>query len=138
MSADHRRVVRLSSLRHIRIRALLQFEITVMVLSAHQRGPIMVTNDLTDIGREVANGESDSAMVGLVWLGAMDQPNMVERHFARFQRQRIGLTVVDLNYDLLPPAEEVLRTESIPMWYLRHGVRSWDDAHGAIFNCTVG
>lgn len=85
----------------------LMFEVTMRVHAADQRGAVRPPRFLTDMGRQVADGDADPGLARLVGTGAVDKQNVVQRHLAGCQNHVRGV-VVGRPDDLLAACQEVV------------------------------
>ena len=139
MGLRDRCMIGLRGLRHVGIRHPAPApKLWIRVDAAHQRSAVVRAGCLADIGRDVADGEADAPHIGRVGIGAMDQPDMVQRHLAGLQLQHAGLRVVDLDHDLLAAAEQVVGAEGVAMRNLVQHVAAGDHPHGAVRGGAVG
>jgi branched-chain amino acid transport system ATP-binding protein len=61
---------------------MLGSKVAVIVLAANQRRPVPLPDRLFQMGRNVAHGETDAAVVGLVGLRSVKQQHMMQRSLA--------------------------------------------------------
>src|SRR5260221_7510211 len=107
MRAGDVRVEGHRGLRQIGFGPLLRLEIAEFVHAAHERSAVMRSDDLSDIGRQVTDGEADPALTRRVWIGAVDQPYMVQRHLAWPQLQQAVARLIHVDRDFLAARQQV-------------------------------
>ena len=59
-------------------------------------------------GRDIPNDKTDAFVIGAVWVGPMDDIEMVKRHLAGLQRHLDGLSLVENRLYLLAFVQEII------------------------------
>ena len=80
------------------------------------------------MSRDIADGEADAAVVGLVGRRAVEQQHMVQRRLAGFQFGIDGVVLVHIDGDLLAAREQVVLVERVGVLHLAL-VRAGDELH---------
>ena len=75
----------------------------------------VLTGGLSDPGRNVSNSKPDTSVIGWIGRGAVHQPDMMERHLARPQRQCYRLCRIHFDLDFLAPGQKIVLVKSISM-----------------------
>ena len=69
--------------------------------------------DLFSQGRDIPNDKTDAFVIGAVGVGAMDDIEVVKRHFAGLQRHIDGLSLVENRLYLLASVQEIISNRVI-------------------------
>jgi hypothetical protein len=126
----HRGVQRHGGGVEIRGRRRLVLEPAEAVLAAHQRradSPDLLVNR----GRQIADGEAETAVGGAVLARAVEDLDVVQRHLAGLQHQVDRAVLVDLDRDLLAARQHVAFTEGVLVRHHLAQVRARHDPHAA-------
>src|SRR5262249_8094034 len=91
--------------RQIGERALFGMKMPEAVGATHQARAIDHAGRLPHVGWNVAYRQADAALGRRVWLRAVDQLDVVQRHLAGCELERDRLAGVDLDPDLLSAAQ---------------------------------
>ena len=82
------------------------------------------------MSRDIADGETDAAVIGAIRLRSVKQQHMVQRRLARLQLHIDGLGLVDIDRDLLATGKQVVLVECVLVLDLAL-VGSGDEFHAA-------
>jgi len=99
---------------HFLLRPGFRLEMPVSVLATHQAGAV-VAEKLAYMSRDIADCESDAAVVRGIGRRAMHQPHMVQRGFAWFEVEPDSLRLVHLDRNFLATGQQVVLGERVAM-----------------------
>ena len=92
---------------------IFRLEIAEPIDAANERCTVARSDHLPNVGRKVANSETDPALCRRVGIRSMDQANMVKRHLAWLKREHHGGAAIDVHRDLLTACQQIVRRERI-------------------------
>ena len=85
------------------------------ILPTYEGGAVPVPYHLLRRYRRVVQRQADAAIGGAIRPRSMSQPAVVQRSLPRFQRHVEGQTLINVDGNLLPLSEHVVRLELILM-----------------------
>ena len=83
----------------------LACEISVLIDAAHESRAIPGTDSLSNVGRHIADGQSNAPIIGAVRRRPVEQQHMVQRRLTWSELGKHGLGLVDLDGNLLAACE---------------------------------